>query len=167
MVNLALMSRSLLLLLACSLIVYNRFYSSSPSTNFLMIPSSSLNYTISRHSSRHFRFVKGSHLRFFTQSYLSHNKPLLLLLLLLCGDVEVNPDPPDDIVKCVCSSIEESGLMLQCEQCSCWLHNECVNVPVHVADNFPFICPLCVKSSLSLISSLKSEISHLKAHIVN
>ena len=56
--------------------------------------------------------------------------------------------------------------MLQCEQCSCWLHNECVNVPAHVADNFPFICPLCIKSSLSFISSLKSEISHLKAHIV-
>ena len=41
MVNMALMSRSLLLLLTCSLIVYNRFYSSSPSTNFLMIPLSS------------------------------------------------------------------------------------------------------------------------------
>ena len=103
---------------------------------------------------------------FFTQSYLSHNKSLLLLLLLLCGNVKVNPGPPDDIVKCVCSSTEESGLMLQCEQCSCWLHNECVNVPAHVADNYPFICPLCIKSSLSLISSLKSEISHLKAHII-
>ena len=29
-----------------------------------------------------------------------------------------------------------------------------------------FICPLCITSSLSLISSLKSEISHLKAHII-
>ena len=51
-------------------------------------------------------------------------------------------------------------------QCSCWLHNECVNIPAHVADKFPFICPLCIKSFLSLISSLKSEISHLKAHII-
>ena len=51
-------------------------------------------------------------------------------------------------------------------QCSCWLHNECVNIPAHVADKFPFIYPLCIKSSLSLISSLKSEISHLKAHII-
>ena len=128
----------------------------SPSTNPLVIPSSSPKYTVSRH----FRFVKSSHLRFFTPSYLSHNRSLLLLHLLLCGDVEVNPGPPDDIVKCVCSSSEESGLMLQCEQCSCWLHNECVNIPAHVADNFPFICPLCIKSSLSLIFSPKSEISH-------
>ena len=60
----ALVSRSLLLLLTCSFIVYNRFYSSSPSTNFLMIPSSSPNYTISRRSSHHFRFVKSSHLFF-------------------------------------------------------------------------------------------------------
>ena len=132
----ALVSRSLLLLLTCSLIVYNWFHSSSLSTNFLMVPSSSPNYTISRRSSRHFHFVKNSHLRFFIRSYLSHNKPLLLLLLLLCGDVEVNPGPPDDIVKCVCSSTEESGLMLQCEQCSCWLQIECVNVPAHVADNY-------------------------------
>ena len=56
--------------------------------------------------------------------------------------------------------------MLQCEQCSCWLHIECVNVPAHVADNCPFICPLCIMSSISLISSLKSEISHSKAHII-
>ena len=133
----ALVSRSLLLLLTCSFIVYNRFYFSSPSTNFLMIPSSSPNYTISRR----FRFVKSSHLRFFTRSYLSHNKPLLLLLLLLCGDVEVNPGSPDDSVECVCSSTEQSGLMLQCEQCSCWLYNKCMNVLAHVADNFPFISP--------------------------
>ena len=158
----ALVSRCLLLLLILSFLVYIWFYSSSPSTNSLMIPSSSPKYTISRH----FRFVKGSHLRFSTQSYLSHNKSLLLLLLLLCGDVEINPGPPGDIVNCVCSSTEESGLMLQCDQCSCWLHNECVNVPAHIGDNFPFICPLCIKSSLSLILSLKSEISHLKAHIV-
>ena len=56
--------------------------------------------------------------------------------------------------------------MLQCEQCSCWLHIDWLNVPAHVADNFPFTCPLCIMSSLSLISSLKSEISHLKTHIV-
>ena len=147
----ALVSRSLLLLLICSFLVYIQFYSSSPSTNSLMMLLSSPKYTVSRCSSRHCRFVKGSHLRLFTRSYLSHNKYLLFLLLLLCANVEVNPSPPDNIVKCIYSSTEESGLMLQCHLCSCWLHNECVNVPAHVADNFPFICLLCIKSSLSLI----------------
>ena len=134
--KMALVLRSLLLLLTSSCLVYNRFYFSSLSTNFLTIPPSSPNYIISRLFCRHFRFVKSSHLRFFTRSYLSHNKSLLLLLLLLCGDVEVNSGPPDDIVKCVCSSTEESGLMLQCELCSCWLHNKCVNVPAQQSSYF-------------------------------
>ena len=34
-----------------------------------------------------------------------------------------------------------------------------------VANNYPFICPLCIKSFFSLVSSLHSNISHLKAHI--
>ena len=37
---------------------------------------------------------------------------LLLVLLLLSGDVEPNPGPPNDTVKCVCLSSDESGLML-------------------------------------------------------
>ena len=106
----ALMSRSLLLLLTCSFLVYIQFYSSSSSTNFLMISSSSPNYTVSHRSSHHFHFVKGSHLRFFTRSYLSHNKSLFLLLLLLSGDVEINPGPPDDIVKCICLQLKNQVL---------------------------------------------------------
>ena len=38
---------------------------------------------------------------------------------------------------------------------------------VHVANNYPFVCPFCIKLSLSLIAAnLRSEISHLRAHII-
>ena len=132
-----------------------------------MIPSSSPNYTISRRSSRHFRFVKSSHQRFFTRSYHSHNKPLLLLFLLLCCYVEVNPGPSDDIVKCVyVLQLKNQALCYNVNNVLVGCTTNVWNVPAHVADNFPFICPLWIKSSLSLISSLKSEISHLKANIV-
>lgn len=36
------------------------------------------------------------------------------LLVLLSGDVETSSGSPNDEVKCVYSSSEESGLMLQC-----------------------------------------------------
>ena len=61
--------------------------------------------------------------------------------------------------------VEESGLMLQCESCLSWSHCKCVNVLPQVAEKFPFICPLCIKSIFSLVPSLHSEISHLKTHI--
>ena len=60
---------------------------------------------------------------------------------------------------------QESGLMFQCESCLSWSHCKCVNVLPQVAEKFPFICPLCIKSIFSLVPSLHSEISHLKTHI--
>ena len=43
-------------------------------------------------------------------------------LLLLSGDVELNPGPSDQQVNCICLSIKEQGHMLQCEQCLKWCH---------------------------------------------
>ena len=91
---------------------------------------------------------------------------LLLLLLLLCGDFEVDPVLLMILSSVCCLSTEKSGLALQCEQCSCWLHNECVNVPAHVVDNFPFICPLCIKSSLSFLSEVRN-LSRSEISLVN
>ena len=87
-----------------------------------------------------------------------------LSLLLTCGDIESNSGPTDK-VNCVCESLEESGLMLQCDSCLSWSHCKCVNVLPQVAEKFPFICPFCIKSIFSLVPSLHSEISHLKTLI--
>ena len=81
--------------------------------------------------------------------------------------MESNPGPANDSVKCVCSFCDESGLMLQCEMCSNRSHCECVKVSPVTADNLPYIClSFCITSYLSLISDLRSEISHLTACII-
>ena len=112
---------------------------------------------------RHLTFLKG---RFPCPcSSLSSRKNLFLLsLLLTCGDIVSNPGPTDK-VNCVCESLEESGLMLQCDSCLCWSHCKCVSVLPQVAEKFPFIFPFCIKSIFSLVPSLRSEISHFKDHI--
>ena len=105
--------------------------------------------------------VSSRHKQYFKSLSHAHH---ICLLILLSVDIELNPD---DEVKCVCESSDESGLMLQCDSCSesCWSHSECVGVSSHVANNYPFICPFCIKSIFSLVSSLRSDISHVKAHI--
>ena len=60
--------------------------------------------------------------------------------------------PP--VVKCVCSVTADSGYMIECESCSCWLHCKCVNISSSVASTFPFICPFCIKSSIIQLPSL-------------
>ena len=118
---------------------------------------------------RHHRFSpksKHAHPPIRASSTDSSLLTLLLLLLLLSGDIESNPGPPNDTVKCVCSSCDESGLMFQCEMCSNWSYCECVKISPAIADNLPYVCPFCIKSHLLLVSELTFEISHLRAHII-
>ena len=66
------------------------------------------------------------HKRFFSKPTL-HCLPIrhytrlgnlvTVLLLLLSGDMELNPGPIDNQVICVCSVNKESGHMLPCEHC--------------------------------------------------
>ena len=56
--------------------------------------------------------------------------------------------------------------MIECEQCFCWSHSDCVHFPSHLASSFPLICPNCVKAFISLIPSLRSEIYHLRAKVI-
>ena len=71
-------------------------------------------------------------------AYFHHNLSYItLLVVLLSGDIELNPGPEDE-VKCVCESSDECGFMLQCDSCSCWSHSECVGVSSQVANNYPF-----------------------------
>ena len=57
------------------------------------------------------------------------------------------------------------GGMLECEICSRWSHCTCVKISHRLASSFPFVCPYCIKSTLALIPTLRSEVSQLKAHI--
>ena len=72
----------------------------------------------------------------------------------------------EDVVMYVCLTQEDTGHMIECESCSSWSHSECVNVSPTVAANYPFICPYCVKSLLSSVSVLTSDITQLIDRLV-
>ena len=108
---------------------------------------------------RHSRFMKTQYRAHFLpfSGFQRRGTNIGLLLLLLCGDIELNPGP-DDEVKCVCSSSEEFGQMLQCELCSHWLHCKCINISPSVAETYPYTCPFCIKNSITMLHSVQSEI---------
>ena len=90
------------------------------------------------------------------QDYTLRVSLVIVLLLLLSGDVELNPGPTGNQVKCVCSVNKESGHMLQCEQCSQWCHSKCMNFSASLASTYPFVCPSCMKKAVTIQRSVKS-----------
>ena len=139
------------------------------SGNILLLHSESVWVPTCVRGPRHYRFLR-SPLRTRTLPLFVHDlsrrkSTVILLIILLSGDIELNPGPSGNEVKCVCLSARESGHMIQCEHCSRWSHSKCVGVIPSVADSYPFICPFCVKSAISSISTLHSEISKLQAII--
>ena len=94
----------------------------------------------------------------FHRSWLSST--LVCTLLLSAGDIESNPGPqgspqPGPKIRCVCSSSEEKGFMVQCSICCSWLHSKCVKFSQSTSSDTPFTYPYCVyafaKSSKALL----------------
>ena len=117
----------------------------------ISVPLLPLQTTLSRLSLRSRRFVSFRHSSF------------LLLLLLLGGDVERNPGPPQAAsIKCICGSFKEEGNLVECELRHLWSHCKCVKISVSLAATYPFICAFCIKSSLVSLASINSKISSLE-----
>ena len=88
------------------------------------------------------------------------------LLLLLSGNVEINPGPGiADVVKCVCSVGTDDGNMLQWETCSCRSNCTCIKISISLAQTYPFVCPLCVKDSVLLTSTLVPQVRKLEGSL--
>ena len=66
-----------------------------------------------------------------------------------------------DSIRCVCSKNSESGHMIQCEECSSWLHSKCVGITRSCSSNFPF----CVRNVFHQISSLQQELSKINCSV--
>ncbi|XP_060525871.1 histone-lysine N-methyltransferase ash1 isoform X2 [Cylas formicarius] len=47
----------------------------------------------------------------------------------------------EDIIRCICGIPRDEGLMIQCERCMVWQHNECVKADVSAAS---YHCEICV-----------------------
>ena len=69
------------------------------------------------------------------------------------------------LVHCVCSSIEDVGLLVECESCSRWSHSKCVGITRCTATSFPFVCPFCVKLLFSRLAAAELEIDALRTRI--
>ena len=74
---------------------------------------------------------------------------------------------PSSVVRCVCSSLVDSGHMVECKRCSAWSHCKCIGISATLAPTYPFVCPFCVKSVLSQLDNLRSEVSDLCARMSN
>ena len=115
---------------------------------------------------RHKRFLSKPTLRCpLIQDYSRRGSLTIILLLLLSGDVELNPGPTGNQVKCVCSVNKDSGHMLQCEHCLQWCHSKCVNIPASLASTYPFVCPSCVKEAVTILSNVQLDLSNLKSRL--
>ena len=77
----------------------------------------------------------------------------------------VSKNKTNPTIRCVCTSKEETGHMLECEICSKWLHSNCVNIKQSSASTYPFVCPHCVKQMFCQIKELTEEIKVLKSTI--
>ncbi len=71
-------------------------------------------------------------------------------------------------IACVCTSLEERALMLQCDVCDSWLHCDCLSISevTAKAPNFPFVCPFCVKNAVPRLKTLVQELSTLQVEFV-
>ncbi|KAJ3239666.1 hypothetical protein HDU78_002754 [Chytriomyces hyalinus] len=63
-------------------------------------------------------------------------------------------------VRCVCGSVEDSGVMISCDICTNWLHCKCVGLPDYEAV-LPahFECSFCLADSLLSTDAIHSALS--------
>ncbi|KAI8834048.1 hypothetical protein BJ741DRAFT_610833 [Chytriomyces cf. hyalinus JEL632] len=63
-------------------------------------------------------------------------------------------------VRCVCGSVEDSGVMISCDICTNWLHCKCVGLPdFEAALPAHFECSFCLSDSLQSTHSIHSALS--------
>ena len=76
-----------------------------------------------------------------------------MVILLLSGDVQLNPGPPTRTPKCPCGvcskNVNSSHKAMECEYCFTWYHIKCVNMgdnmyQVHMHhDSYTWVCFRC------------------------
>ncbi|XP_065897945.1 PHD finger protein 20-like isoform X2 [Dysidea avara] len=59
----------------------------------------------------------------------------------------------DDVIHCLCGSFEDEGFMIQCEQCLCWQHADCVGIDEEQPPEH-YLCCIC-QSPLALRKNAK------------
>ena len=104
----------------------------------------------------------------YKKSHKSNKTCHLLLILLLSGDVELNPGPAhvnDSIYPCPCCELQvDYGMKaLQCDHCSMWYHKTCISMCTRDYRNLEnnsisYLCFRCNHPNY-MTNSLTQEIS--------
>ena len=63
----------------------------------------------------------------------------------VCMTMETAPDENEEVVRCLCRLYDDEGLMVQCERCETWQHNDCLGPERSklAVDAEHYICPAC------------------------
>lgn len=56
--------------------------------------------------------------------------------------ISLSDQPSDDVVHCMCGSDVDEGFMIQCEQCLCWQHGDCIGIRSNLLPK-KYICYIC------------------------
>lgn len=93
---------------------------------------------------------------------------LISILLILSGDVEMNPGPRQPKYPCkICSkAVKNNDSAMRCDNCEIWVHNLCSGISTHTYETMKnssctWICPACGLPSFS--SSLFEDNSILSS----
>ena len=60
--------------------------------------------------------------------------------------VEEEPEEVEEVIRCICGDTEEDEserVMVACDLCSAWQHNECMEVPDVIPEDDTYYCEQC------------------------
>eukprot|EP00761_Pharyngomonas_kirbyi_P002979 gb/GECH01002983.1/.p1 GENE.gb/GECH01002983.1/~~gb/GECH01002983.1/.p1 ORF type:complete len:380 (+),score=87.70 gb/GECH01002983.1/:1-1140(+) len=73
----------------------------------------------------------------------------------------------NDVIKCICGKDHEDGLMVQCENCSSWLHCSCLGFKNENEIPDSYVCPPCTKKNDKSVASLLCSMPNMNGNFVN
>ena len=104
-----------------------------------------------------FRIVTSASKRLLckVQNCPKHSQLVFLSLLLMCGDIEYNPEPPNCLYHCgYCSRLVPDDCdCIECSRCEKWTHWSCSHLSLEdfcTADNRTWYCSSCLMEELPL-----------------
>ena len=101
---------------------------------------------ITRHEQNNRIYKRKNKNKFHIHNY--GNRQFMIIVLLLCSDIEVNPGPLDVCPICL-NIVTENHRAVQCDDCSKWYHAKCVDIYVgkyeflSIQDDFNWIRRFC------------------------
>ena len=82
-------------------------------------------------------FLEISYRTFAMSKYTKINRSYSFLLVLLSGDVNMNPGPPTRKITCpsCLKTVAKNHRAVQCDSCQGWLHIKCENISAKLYNN--------------------------------